>query len=238
MWINTQTDIIRKVLSPAVQLWLRSLLEEVQELNLNIQGHDRQIVRGYIPAVSLESSGAVYQGLHLGKIQVKGENIRINIGQILRGKPFRLLEPIRVMGELQLEETEINASLSSEILGNAFTDLLVNLLEINKIPNPRNILQDYQVTWEQVRLQDGEFSIKGSFTNKHGVCHPITIVAGLELVNPQTLRIAPKQIEIMPQMAHCQPEAFEVDLGSDVELTNLNLQSGQLACLGRVVVQN
>jgi hypothetical protein len=41
---------------------------------------------GYIPGVFLAVGKAIYQGLHLGKAQLRGENIRLNIGQVLQGK--------------------------------------------------------------------------------------------------------------------------------------------------------
>ena len=113
MWIRQSTDLISKVLSPAVKLWLRSQVEQVEHLNFKINGQDRQILRGYIPVVSLDSSKAVYQGLHLGDIQLQGTNIRINIGQVLRGKPLRLLEPIWLKGEVYLTTDDLQASLSS-----------------------------------------------------------------------------------------------------------------------------
>ena len=106
------TDLISKVLSPALRLWLRSQVESVAELNFSIQGKDRQILTGYIPSISLNSSRAVYQGLHLGEVELLGENIRINIGQVLKGKPLQLLEPIQVTGQVRLDQADLEASLS------------------------------------------------------------------------------------------------------------------------------
>ncbi|MGL5034289.1 MAG: LmeA family phospholipid-binding protein, partial [Microcystaceae cyanobacterium] len=126
----TSSNLISKILSPALGLWLRSQVEQIEKLDINIEGKDGQILRGYVPQVSLKSYRAIYQGLQLGKVLVKGENIRINIGQVIKGKPFQLLEPIQVSGELQLAQTDLEASLNSEILTNAFTELLIALLEL------------------------------------------------------------------------------------------------------------
>ncbi|WP_013324835.1 LmeA family phospholipid-binding protein [Gloeothece verrucosa] len=238
MWINTQSDLIRRVLSPALGLWLRSLLEEVEKLEINIQGHDRQILKGYIPGVSINSCRAVYQGLHLGQVDLKGENIRINIGQIIKGKPFRLLEPVQVTGKLHLEQDHINHSLSSFILSNAFTDLLVYLLDFNGIANPKQVLENYQITWEQVSLNDDEFWLEGVITDQSSNSLPLTLGAGLSLLDAHTLLIEPKHLEIVPELANLSLKPFQVDLGSDVALEQLSLQKGQLACRGRAVVQN
>jgi len=71
-------------------------------------GSDRQILHGTIPRVSILARHAVYQGLHLTQIQLVGEGIRTNLGQVL-GQPLRLLEPVPV-AELLLHESALNAS--------------------------------------------------------------------------------------------------------------------------------
>lgn len=238
MWITTQSDLIRRVLSPALNLWLRSLLEGVEKLQINIQGHDRQILKGYIPRVSINTYHAIYQGLHLGEVHINGENIRINIGQIIRGKPFRLLEPIQVTGKLHLEEAHLNNSLSSFILTNAFTDLLVYLLELNDIANPKQVLDNYQISWEKVSLNNNQFLLEGIISDNASNIIPLRLCATLELVNSQTLQIEPKQLEIVPELAHLSLKPFQVDLGSDVELEQLSLEDGQLSCCGRLIVKN
>ncbi|ACK70595.1 conserved hypothetical protein [Gloeothece citriformis PCC 7424] len=238
MWITTQSDLIRRVLSPALGLWLRSLLEAVETLEIKIQGHDRQILKGYIPGVSIVSCRAIYQGLHLGEVHLKAENIRINIGQIIRGKPFRLLEPIQVSGQLHIEEEDLNQSISSFILSNAFTDLLIYLLEYNGIPNPKQILENYSITWENVRLNDHEFMIGGTISDRSSTIFPLTLCAGLELVEGHTLRIEPKQIDIAPEFPHLDLNPFEIDLGTEVHLEQLRLEEGHLTCSGCAIVSN
>ncbi len=58
---------------PAVRLFLRTQVEQIEDLEMQLQGHDRQILRGYIPGVFLAVGKAIYQGLHLGKAQLRGE---------------------------------------------------------------------------------------------------------------------------------------------------------------------
>ena len=81
------SNLISKILSPALRLWLRSQVEQAEELEIQIQGQDRQILRGYVPEVSLQTRRAIYQGLRLGQVLLQGENIHINIGQVVKGKP-------------------------------------------------------------------------------------------------------------------------------------------------------
>lgn len=237
MWISPQSHLIPKILSPAVGFWLRSQVERVEELEFRIQGQDSQIVQGYIAGVSLNSRRTVYQGLQLGEVKLLGENIRINIGQILKGKPLKLLEPIRVQGEVELEEKDLNASLSSLIFSNALTELLIHLLEINGISKSKEKLEKYQIKWEKINLKKSEFFLTGTITNNQEQIYPLTIHAGLELSNSQSLKINPIQVQVIPELSNLNLEEFVVNLGSDVELEQLNIEPGKLACLGRIVVR-
>ncbi|NJO19656.1 MAG: DUF2993 domain-containing protein [Spirulinaceae cyanobacterium RM2_2_10] len=116
-----------RLLESAVQLWLRTQVERIDELQVAIAGRNRQILQGYIPEVALAARTAIYQGLHLERAALTGQNIRINLGQILRGQPLRLLEPITASGELFLTAANLQASLASPLLRQALTDLLALL---------------------------------------------------------------------------------------------------------------
>lgn len=96
---KVQSKIIASVLSPAIKLYLRSQVDQVEGLEIKIKGGDSQILRGHIPEVSLMAQRAIYQGLFLSQVQVTGENIKINLGQVLKGKALRLLEPIFIAGD-------------------------------------------------------------------------------------------------------------------------------------------
>ncbi|MGH2414737.1 MAG: LmeA family phospholipid-binding protein, partial [Microcystaceae cyanobacterium] len=226
------------VLSPALRLWLRSQVEQVEELHLKIMGRDRQILSGYIPGVLLSSRQAVYQGLHLGEVQLKGERIRINLGQVLKGKPLRLLEPVQVSGEVRLEEADLKASLSSPLLSQALIDLLATLLEANGLSNPSHILENYQVNWQEVSLDAEQLTLMGTLTDREGKTTPVRIRAGLALVNGQILQLNPLQIDALPEWSTVNLKEFQIDLGPDVELEQLSLASGILACGGRLLVRS
>jgi hypothetical protein len=233
---DRRIEIIGKVLSPAVRLWLRSQVDSVEELQFQILGRDRQILRGYIPGIFLSSTRAIYQGLHLREIKLQGENIRINIGQIIKGKPLQLLEPIKVTGELGLCEADLNASLSSSLLSGAFTDLLLMLLELSGHPQPNFILEKYRVNWQKVSLYPDKFVLNGTLADATNNTQPVSILAGLKLVNRQTLLLHPIEMEL-PDFPSTLTE-FEVDLGEDVDLRTLSLENGKLFCCGGLLVRS
>jgi hypothetical protein len=115
---------ISKLLPAAVRFWLHTQAEHIENLVFEIQGRDRQILRGHLPQVVLSADKAIYQGMHLSRLRVEAREIRVNLGQILRGKPLRLLAPFPVEGRVGLSAADLNASLNSELLGTGLYDFL------------------------------------------------------------------------------------------------------------------
>ena len=160
-----QSRIISKVLTPALRLWLRSQVEQVEDLQINIQAGDRLLLTGHIPKVSLSARRAVYQGLYVRQIQLVAETIRINLGQVLKGKPLRLLEPVPVTGELLVEEVDLNASLQGTLLPNALTEFLMTLLKVGGFENPAELLQNRHITWENIAIDSGKIKLTGTIVS-------------------------------------------------------------------------
>ncbi|MEM8780594.1 MAG: DUF2993 domain-containing protein [Cyanobacteria bacterium P01_G01_bin.49] len=236
MQIRKTSNLISKVLSPAVQFWLRSQVDQVETLQIQIQGSNRQILGGYIPGVVLSSCRAVYQGLHLGEVQLTGENIRINIGQVLKGKPLQLLEAIRVSGEVQLTEKDLQKSLSSTLLGDGLQELLVILLEYQGIANPNHILERYQISWQETSFAESSFTLHGTLT-KDEATFPLIIKANLSIIPPQTLQLSEIQITGIPELSSNLVEDLEVDLGEDVAVDTFSLETDKIVFKGELLVR-
>ena len=232
MWIRQSTDLISKVLSPAVKLWLRSQVEQVEHLNFKINGQDRQILRGYIPVVSLDSSKAVYQGLHLGDIQLQGTNIRINIGQVLRGKPLRLLEPIWLKGEVYLTTDDLQASLSSALLESGLNDLW-QILQDNLGLEHQN--EDYELHWQSINLDSTQFDLLGQLKIGDQLI-PLEIESELTLINPHTLGLIPKRIE-SSQSQNLPETPIPIDLGSEVDIHSFEVTAKGIFAAGQFVIR-
>ncbi|CAO5053170.1 DUF2993 domain-containing protein [Microcystis aeruginosa] len=232
MWVNTQSEIISKVLPPAVRLFLRTQVEQIEDLEMQLHGHDRQILRGYIPGVFLAVGKAIYQGLHLGKAQLRGENIRLNIGQVLRGKPLKILEPIRVSGEVEINEQDLNNSIASTILVNAFADLLIFSLENNGVVNAREIISQQRFNWKNVLLNQGYFSLLGH--RETGA--EVIFTADITLKDARTLGISPRQWQGLAPDLSIDLQPFTVDLGKDVEIKSFILDDQTLFCQGSFLI--
>ncbi|MBE9168733.1 DUF2993 domain-containing protein [Pleurocapsales cyanobacterium LEGE 06147] len=228
--------MIDKVLSTAIRLWLRSQVERVEELEVKITGGDRQILGGYISRVSLTTNHAVYRGLHLRQIKLAGENIRVNLAQILKGKPLQLLEPVAVTGQVWLEETDLKASLSSPLLVSALTDLLSTLLTANGIEQERHPLVDYQMHWQTISVGNDKLTVGGRLIHSNNQEIAIAIRTGLRIANGSTLKLSPLYLETIPQLWSSTCNQLEMDLDSEVAIEQLSLEAGKLFCSGGLTV--
>jgi hypothetical protein len=221
-------DIVSKVLSPAVNLWLHSQLDKVEKLQVQITGTNSQILTGYIPGVSLGSIAPVYQGIHLNQVELTGENIKINLGQVIKGQPLRLLEPILVKGKIALEQTQLNLSLSSELLTTALTDLLKSFINNDSFKN-------LDINWQNLEIKPDKLVLKAIALDSQGtMVTPITWKSGLSLASHRKLLLHPIQIETNREQITLHN--YEVDLGSQVKLENLSLGQGRIDCSGTATI--
>jgi hypothetical protein len=222
--------MIDKILATAIKLWLRSQLDLLEELQVEITGSDRQILTGYLPGVFFTSSHGVYQGLHLRQIQLSGKNIKVNLAQILKGKPLQLLEPVTVTGEISLNTDDLQLSLSSPLLSGALTDLLVEALKIQGVENPRQTLATYKLNWDKIHLVEGKLTIVGTLNNPEGETARLSICTALHLANHHTLMLSPLRIDDVTQLPFSDCQELCLDLGTEVEIAKLNMAGETLFC--------
>lgn len=210
-----------------MKLWLRSQVEQVSQLEVVISGSDRQILSGYIPHVSISACHAVYQGLHLRQIQLVAENIRINLGQVLRGKPLRLLQAVPVFIELMLQELDLNASIKSPLLTNAMTQLLTMLLS-----------DDYPlsgiVNYHKITINNGQLIINATIAANTNNPTAVIIRSDIQLASSHELQLEQLQIHTQSGVPIVNLNSFKLDLGTEVAIEELTLSSGQLICYGRI----
>jgi hypothetical protein len=115
--------VISRLLPPAIRLWLHRQLDHLEGLEFRLEGKDRQILSGHIPQVSLSAQRAVYRGLHVSQVAVAAKDIRANLGQVLRGKPLRLLQAFPVEGRVSLRTEDVRASLHAPLLEQGLQDI-------------------------------------------------------------------------------------------------------------------
>lgn len=221
------------MLSPACRVWLRSQVSHVDDLKVDIAGGSRQILSGTIPRVAIVAIGAIYQGLSMGSIDLIAENIQINLPQVIKGQPLRLLESIAVMAEAKFSETDLQASLASPLLSQAITDLFTQIIAAD----PQQT--DWLIDWHQLQIAPQTLILQGNLTTvgqMAGEKTPISIVMGIEIGDGHILHLDPLKITCAIDLPGSNLDRHQIDLGDDVNITQLTLGAGELICQGQIQV--
>ncbi|WP_323252014.1 DUF2993 domain-containing protein [Spirulina sp. CCNP1310] len=221
------SDWVSGVLAPAVGLWLRSQLDHVDHLQIQITSKNQQLLRGKISQVDLKADQAVYQGIHLSHGEMTATNIEINVGEMLKGKPFRLLAPVPVIGSVALTVGDLQASFGSKLLAQGLEEAIAQIIP------PASGLQLGSIRWETANFQPDAIELQGQMADVHGQ-RGITLHSGLAMATPQTLRLAPLQLTL-GATAHALP-AFKLDLGPDIQLTLLDLTPNAIRLEGCLTI--
>jgi hypothetical protein len=226
--------MLSKLLSKALQLWLRSQVSHVQTLELTVHGTNQQLLSGEIPQVDLTATHAVYQELHLSEVALTGKNIKINLRQILRGKPIQLREPISLTGQLKLTAPDLEASLSAPLLSTALDELLQTLVT-NSSPHIPGLPQiPAKIHWQQATITPGTLILGGRCAESSPEL--VTLETGLTLTPPHQFALTSPRLQLATQGA-IDLKDFLLDLGSDVAIEELSVTTGQLVCQGQLTVQ-
>jgi len=223
--------IASAVLSPAVQLWLRSQVQQVSELSVKIEGSDRQLFSGAIPKVTVTARGAVYQGLHLTSIALEGAGIRVNLGQVIKGQPLRLLESFPVFGVLRLIQSDLNASLKAPLLANALSDFLIPILPLGDREQPLTLLQN-----SQIAIDAGLLTLSAVILHPEGRQIPFVLRTGLRMLSSHELMLENPEIEFSQSSTKHIVDSFKIDFGPEVEIEELILNTGEIVCQGGIRV--
>jgi hypothetical protein len=231
--ISPSRPRISWVLSSAVQLWLRSQVESVSELEVKIDGGGRQILQGIIPQVCIGGSGIIYQGLHLTTLNLKGSGIRVNLLDILRGKSLQLQDPLQVVAQLHLTETDLNASMRSPLIGDALTQFFLPPLT-TAFPgeSPPTLI------WKGAALSFTEalLTLEGHLHDPDQEPQPFWLRTGLQIVNAQDLYFVNPTLEIPTQSRVLPLESVILPLGPDVAISDLSFTETGLLCQGQLTV--
>lgn len=208
---------------------MRSQVSQVDELQVQIGGGSLQILGGTIPQITVVAVGAVYQGLYLGSIDLNAENIRVNLPQVVRGQPLCLLAPIPVQAVAKFTETDLQASLAAPLLSNAISDLLTQILATDAAQSK------WQIDWQQLQILPKTLVLQGNLTTIEGTA-PLELRMSLEIVDGHILHLDPLAISCPIDLPGSNITSFKIDLGSDVNITELHLNEGLLLCRGQIQV--
>ncbi|MBD2484680.1 DUF2993 domain-containing protein [Planktothrix sp. FACHB-1365] len=231
----SRKPLIGSLLSTAVQLWLRSQVDTIDRLELSIKGSNRSLLSGHIPQVSVSAEKAIYQGLHLTQVQLQGSEIRFNLAQVLKGQSLHLLEAFFVTGNLQLNESDLNASLKSPMLTEALNEFVLSLLRSmteNPVMSSSDLQPEQAYSWvnsvlqiqdTQMALETDHLVLTAKLLFDTGELLPFQLKTGLELASSYQLRFVQPQVKIHTLNTEFQFSDYIMDLGSDINIQGLIL---------------
>lgn len=236
--------LIHRVLGPAIQVWLRSQVESVSSLVVHLEGGDRQILSGYLPQVQLSTQKVVYRGLHLSQIELKGHNLRINIGQMLKGKAFRLSEPISIDLDVMLQAQDAQASLHAELLQSAIIDalqLLVGEQIVDALGQPMSS-EDLVLQTPSLILSKNTLRFSAVLSTHQGdKSVPVALQTALSLSSDfHTLRLDHPEWLPTPNAKRGLPlhdlHGYRFDLGSHTQIQTLSITPEGIFIKGQMTV--
>ena len=230
-----KSRIVSRFLSPALQFWLKSQLEQVEQLEVHIEGGDRQIITGKIPLVSVAGSNVIFRGLHLTEVKLSATDIRINIGQIIKGKQLKVLKSFPIFGRVKLLQSDFNASLKSALLTQAIVEFLTPLLPPDFIGDLKQPISLYD---QKAEISKGHLSLLAKVMSKFDEKIPINLHTDLKLATSCKLLLEDLNFQVLQKPNYEFSNTMKVDLGTEVKLQELTLEYGQLICQGSLIVKS
>lgn len=217
------SHLLTGLLEPAVKLWLRSQVSAVASLSLKLEAGDRQLLTGRLPHLEVAATGAVYQGLHLSQIALTAEQIAVNLGQVLRGKPLHLLNPVAARVALTLTATDLARSLAAPLLAGAISDLLRPFQTAAGLAD--------RLETPTARLRQGGLELCGQMAGQ-----ALSLITQVELRSPQAITLGqPRWVDADQQVIQTLDDQA-IDLGPETHLETLEITPQQLVCQGVITI--
>ncbi|MFY7802332.1 MAG: DUF2993 domain-containing protein [Limnoraphis robusta] len=234
----TSKQLVSKVLSRAVKLWLRSQVEQVDALEIKITANNRDCLTGHISEVTVEASRAIYRGLHLSQIALCGSSIHINIGQVIKGKPLQLLKRFPIDSQICMFYDDLSTSCQSLLLLRAISQFLLPLIQSQQAKNPNislpNEIQGLQNL--QITLAKDQITLTAEILSTDGMLTACVFQTELYLASPKELLLLSPRLELPLQQQDFDLDDMTLDLGTDVEIEQLNISPEQVEMIGQIWV--
>jgi LmeA-like phospholipid-binding len=232
---QSQSGLISKVLASAVSLWLKSQVESVEQLTVEVNAGDRNILSGQIPELRLQAQNIIYQGIHLTDITITARDIATNLPQVLRGKPLKLKEAIPITAQASLSAQDLNASLSAPLLEPVIRAFLADLLRSAEIDTDPAQLHTFQSALAQDQL-----TLSAQIPTSSGQDQEVALRTQIHLSQPNRLSLSQVQWLTHARAKRGLPltdlEGYSFDLGPDTDISSLSLAPEALQVEGRFKV--
>jgi hypothetical protein len=227
-------QIVSALLQPVVGAWVRSKVDKVDNLQVQLGGGDRELLGGTIPQAQVSGDNLLYEGLKISRVELDGENIRLNVSDVLqKGQSLRLLEPTPIGVRMELTEADLNESLKAPLIQKQLAAARV------KLPIGNGEPVAFRVSNPQVKLQEGQLLLDANVATPNGQTVPVKLSSGLlpqngrqlVLVDPNWLTATGESIPVAGL------NNLALDLGDDIAVDELELKTGMATYRGQLTVQ-
>jgi hypothetical protein len=152
---NGESGLGEQALSKVAELGIKSQLNEVDELNIDIRTDPLKVVQGEVDSVTIAGKGmVVQQDLRMETLEINTETVAIDPLSVLFGN-IELTQPTSATARIVLTEADLNRALSSD-----FLQAKLKLLKLQHQEKPITI------NMEMVRISlpgDGKIYINAEF---------------------------------------------------------------------------
>jgi len=98
-------------------------------------------------------------------------------------------------------------------------------------------LTDSPIEWRDIAIAEQKLHLTGSYQDSFSKDCQLTLSTGIDLANEHTLRLSPLDIA-GESLANHENSQLEIDLGTDVKIAKLAIESEQILCVGDIKVNN
>ncbi|MGQ9836482.1 MAG: LmeA family phospholipid-binding protein [Cyanobacteriota bacterium] len=224
-------QIAGSLLNPLVAAWIRSEVESVDNLQVQILGSDAQILNGQIPQAQVAGDNLSYQGFQVSQLQIRGQDIRLNVNEAIQGRsPLRLLAPVPVQVSLRLTEDDLNRTLQAPLIQSQLAEAQVQLpFGDQSVP--------FLINQPKVTLEQGRVRIQANLITPEGTEVPVTVLTGLQAHNQnQLLLVNPVWVSGSEEIPVPGLADFPIQLDAGVRIDRLELQIGQILYEGMLTI--
>jgi hypothetical protein len=234
--------LISRLLPPAIRLWIQRQVDHIEGLDFRLEAKDRQVLSGYVPRVSVVAHKAIYQGIHISSVAVAASEIRVNLRQVLRGKPLRLLKSFPVAGDVVLSAEDLDVSLSSDLLAQGLRDVLQRIVaaQTHQVADATVIecLQNASPTDATTTLTDNQLTL--SWPSAQAEETRISLRTGLVVRDHHWLWLTEPAVAIEGGNAEAESwvklDDVAIDLGPQVEIRQLTVNPDGIELQGAITV--
>ncbi|MGL5084103.1 MAG: LmeA family phospholipid-binding protein, partial [Microcoleaceae cyanobacterium] len=176
------------------------------------------------------------------QVEATGSNIRLNLSQVLRGKPLQLMERFPVDCALVLSPDDLRASLRSPIFAQGLTEVLLSLFQVLREEQDtthwsgRQPFEKFELQGTQVELGNSQLILKTQILSPSGKLMPLSLEAHLEAASPCELLLTALKVQAPPLISEATVKHLRIDLGPDVDIQQLCISPEGLLLQGQIWV--